>query len=71
MTAILDIDFLRTHAVSVITPVGLGPAAEPERNREPASRRPVLVMRWRVMPDGRLACRWHTDVSAALGLPPD
>jgi hypothetical protein len=68
MTAILDIDVLRTHAVSVITPAGFGDAPEPAWYRAP---RPVLTMRWRVRPDGHLACHWETDISAAFGLPPD
>ncbi len=72
MTAILDIDVLRTHAVSVIAPAGLGRMSSgPGRNREPMRLRPVLAMRWQVTRDGRLTCRWQTDASAAFGLPPD
>ena len=71
MTAILDIDVLRTHAVSVIAPVDLGHAPESDWNRASATSRPSLMMRWRVMPDGRLTCRWQTDVSATFGPPPD
>ena len=71
MTAILDIDVLRAHAVSAITPIGFGTASAPGRHRPTWRVRPVLVARWRVRPDGHLACRWETDISAALGLPPD
>jgi len=71
MTAILNIDILRTHAVSAIESVDLGHVSGPGRNREPVRPRPVLVMRWHVSRDGRLTCRWQTDASAAFGLPPD
>jgi hypothetical protein len=71
MTAIREIDVLRAHAVSVSAPLGRGHAPETDRCRQPHRSRPVLVMCWRVMPDGRLACHWQTDISGAFGLPPD
>lgn len=33
--------------------------------------RPVLTARWSVACDGRVACRWQTDVAAPFGPPPD
>jgi hypothetical protein len=71
MTAILDINNLRAHTVSVTTRLGIGDTAELGGNCQHLGRRPALVMRWRVKPDGHLACHWETDIAAAFGLPPD
>jgi hypothetical protein len=71
MTAILNIDVLRAHAVSATNSPGLGNASAPACHRSVRHLRPVLVARWRVRPDGLLACRWETDISAALRLRPD
>jgi hypothetical protein len=71
MTAILDIINLRAHTVSVTTQLGIGDAAELGGNCHRLPRRPGLVMRWHVTPDGHLACQWQTDIAAAFGLPPD
>jgi hypothetical protein len=71
MTAILNIDVLRAHAVSAINSPGLGNASAPACHRSVRRLRPVLVARWRVRPDGQLACRWETDIAAALRLSPD
>jgi hypothetical protein len=71
MTAILDIIDLRTHTVSVTTHLGIGNAAELGGNCPRLPRRPALVMRWHVRPDGHLTCHWQTDIAAAFGLPPD
>jgi hypothetical protein len=71
MTAILNIDVLRAHTVSATNSAGLGNASAFGWHRPTRRVRPVLVARWHVSPDGHLACRWETDISAALGLPPD
>jgi hypothetical protein len=71
MTAILNIDVLRARAVSATNSPGLGNPSAPACHRPARRIRPVLVARWRVRPDGHLACRWETDISAAFGLPPD
>ncbi|HEX3573376.1 MAG TPA: hypothetical protein VHU42_02140 [Rhodopila sp.] len=71
MTAILDIDVLRAHAVSAITPTGFGAASAPVPHRQTNGSRPVLVARWRVRPDGHLTCHWESETSAAFGVPPD
>jgi hypothetical protein len=68
MTAILNIDVLRAHAVPAITETGCGNPAAPVRNR--LFPRPVLVARWRVRPDGHLVCRWETENSNGFGLSP-
>ena len=68
MTAILNIDVLRAHAVSATTQTGFGNTAAPVRNR--LTSRPVLVARWRLGPDGHLACRWETENSIGFGLSP-
>jgi hypothetical protein len=70
MTAILDLDVLRTHAVSVIAAMGLGEAPESHQPPTTAAPRPRLVMRWQVGPDGRPTCHWETDIAAEFGLPP-
>jgi hypothetical protein len=64
MAAFLTVDLLRAHATPVF------PHDAPGHADEAARRRPVLVMRWLVAPDGRLICRWRTDVSASFGSPP-
>jgi hypothetical protein len=76
MTAILDIDVLRAHAVSAVIPLAFDPLAfgatpAPVRYCLANGPRPVLVARWRVRPDGRLACHWEAETSAAFGVPPD
>jgi hypothetical protein len=71
MTAILKIDALRARAVPATTPVGFDNASAPVRHRPTGCPRRVLMAHWHVRPDGHLACRWETDISAAFGLPPD
>ncbi|HEY1411032.1 MAG TPA: hypothetical protein VGF36_02765 [Rhodopila sp.] len=71
MTAILNIDVVRARAVSAITPLGFGASPVPVRHRLADRPRPVLIARWRVRPDGRLACHWEAEASAAFGVPPD
>jgi len=69
MAAFLTVDVLRAHAAPVF------PRAPFWRASEPAWLRPAprhgLTARWRVAPDGRLTCRWQTDVSAPFGPPPN
>jgi hypothetical protein len=64
MAAFLTVDVLRAHAAPVFPHATFGYVDEPAR------RRPVLVMRWLVAPDGRLTCCWQIDVSAPFGPPP-
>jgi hypothetical protein len=71
MTAILNIDALRTHAVSMTESMEADHASDPNWYDQLPLPRAVLMMCWRSMPDGRLTCRWRTDISAAFGLPPD
>lgn len=71
MTAILNIDVLRACAVSTINPIGPGNVSAPVRQGPTRHLRPVLAARWHVGPDGHLACRWETDISAPFGLSPD
>jgi hypothetical protein len=68
MTAILDVDILRAHSVSVISPWGLVPsgfgnASDPDWDHRPPRRRPVLLMRWQVASDGRPRCAWQAQIS--------
>jgi len=71
MTAILNIDALRTHAVSMIEVMEADRASASPWHGQLPGLRPALSMCRRSMPDGRLTCRWQTDISAAFGLPPD
>ena len=71
MTAIREIDVGRKRTVFVSAPLGLGQTRERDPRRLPQRSRRMLAMCWRVTPEGSLACRWQTDISAAFGLPPD
>ena len=70
MAAFLTVDVLRAHAAPCL-PLGTfgraGNFAWPHRSLR---RRPVLIMRWLIAPDGRLTCLWRSDVSALFGPPP-
>ncbi len=70
MAAFLNVDVLRAHAASACLLDAF------RRGREPFSPCreqpcPVLTAHWLVTPDGRLACRWQTSVSAPFGPPPN
>ena len=58
MAAFLTVDVLRAHAAPCL-PLGTfgraGNFAWPHRSLR---RRPVLIMRWLIAPDGRLTCRF-------------
>jgi hypothetical protein len=71
MAAFLTVDVLRAHAAPVLPRVPFWRASEPARSRLASRARPVLTARWLVPPDGRLTCRWQTDVSAPFGPPPN
>lgn len=70
MAAFLKVDILRAHAASVCLHDALRLVREPGWPR-PEQPRPSLTAKWVVAPDGRLACRWQTSVSAPFGPPPD
>jgi len=38
-------------------------ACRPPNGHTPRLRRPVLVRRWRVLPDGALECSWHIEAT--------
>jgi len=67
MAAFLTVDMLRAHAMPALPCNPHDPAARPRPAAEP---RPVLAGRWIVASDGRLSCRWQTDVSDPFGPPP-
>jgi hypothetical protein len=71
MAAFLSVDVLRAYAAPVFPRVPFWHAHEPAWSRPASGRRPVLTARWLVAPDGRLTCRWQTDVSAPFGPPPN
>jgi hypothetical protein len=66
MAAFLTVDVLRAHAAPCLPLGTFGRAGNFARPR----RRPVLIMRWLIAPDGRLTCRWRSGVSAFFGPPP-
>jgi hypothetical protein len=67
MAAFLTVDVLWAHAAPAFPHGPQGQIAWPG----PApQRRPVLRASWQVGPDGRLTCRWQSDVPAPLGPPP-
>jgi hypothetical protein len=70
MAAFLTVDVLRAHAASACLLDALPWGREPAWPRPPQPR-PMLSAQWLVAPDGRLACRWQTRVSAPFGPPPD
>lgn len=70
MAAFLTVDVLRAHAVPAFRYVPLVHGRASARPRPASQSRPVLVARWLVAADGRLICRWQTDVSAPFGPPP-
>lgn len=70
MTAFLTAKVLRAHAAPDFPPARFGHAQEPARPLPARLPRRVLTARWLVAPDGRLTCRWQTDVSAPFEPPP-
>lgn len=70
MAAFLAIDVLWAHAVPIFPCTAPDFGYEPSWPRSAAEPRPVLTARWLMAPDGRLTCRWQTDVSAPFGPPP-
>jgi hypothetical protein len=86
MAAFLKLDVLRAHAVPGLPqgvlddatahpfPTALSfPTTLASPTSPPfaaSSPRPVLTACWLAAPDGRLTCRWQTDVSAPFGPPP-
>jgi hypothetical protein len=70
MAAFLAVDVLRAYAVPVFPCVTSDHGHESAWPRPAAEPRPVLTAHWLMAPDGRLTCRWQTDVSAPFGPPP-
>jgi hypothetical protein len=70
MVAFLTVDVLRAHAASAFPRAAHGGAGKGAWPSEAARPHVVLSACWLVAPDGRLTCRWQTDVPA-LGPPPD
>jgi hypothetical protein len=70
MAAFLAVDVLRANAVPALPRVTSDHRHEPAWLRPAAEPRPVLTAHWLMAPDGRLTCRWQTDVSAPFGPPP-
>jgi hypothetical protein len=64
MAAFLTSDVLRAHAAPALSFV-LSDHAD-----EPAWPRAALFARWLVTTDGRLTCRWQTDIPARFGPAP-
>ena len=71
MAAFLTVDVLRAHSAPAFPPGPLGPVGQTACTRPASRRRPVLHAHWQLGPDGRLTCRWQTDVSVPHGPPPD
>lgn len=65
MAAFLTVDVLRAHAAPGLPQAVIDRV--PARPFPALPPRPVLTARWLVAPDGRLTCRWQTDVSAPFG----
>jgi hypothetical protein len=63
MVAFLTVDVPWAHAAPALPCTAYGAVGT-------AWPRPVLTARWLIAPDGRLTCRWQTDVSAPFGPPP-
>jgi hypothetical protein len=70
MAAFLAVDVLRAQAVPVFPRVTPDHGHEAPWLRPVAEPRTVLTAHWVMAPDGRLTCRWQTDVSAPFGPPP-
>jgi hypothetical protein len=71
VAAFLSVDVLRAYATPSLPCAIFAQAAEPASSRLTSHRRPTLVARWAVTPDGRLSCRWETDASTISRPPPE